>query len=58
MISEKVFDEIKNHPALPVTELGEFDLKNVRRPVRVFAITAPGLVVPDAESMAGRTELA
>ncbi len=58
MISEKVFDEIKNHPRLPVTELGEFDLKNVRRPVRVFAITAPGLVVPDAESMAGRTELA
>ena len=55
MISGKVFDEIKNHPELPATALGEFDLKNVRRPVRVFAITAPGLVVPDPESMAART---
>ena len=36
MISGKVFDEIKNHPELPATALGEFDLKNVRRPVRVF----------------------
>ena len=55
MISGKVFDEIKNHPELPATALGQFDLKNVRRPVRVFAITAPGLVVPDPESMAART---
>ena len=55
MISGKVFDEIKNHPELPATALGEFDLKNVRRPVRVFAITAPGLVVPDAESMVAPT---
>ena len=55
MISGKVFDEIKNHPELPATALGEFDLKNVRRPVRVFAITAPGLVVPDPEAMAART---
>ena len=55
MISGKVFDEIKNHPELPATALGEFDLKNVRRPVRVFAITAPGLVVPDPESMAAQT---
>jgi class 3 adenylate cyclase len=52
MISGKVFDEIKNDPDLPATQLGEFDLKNVRRPVRVFAITAPGLVVPDADSIA------
>ena len=52
MISGKVFDEIKNHPQLPATALGEFVLKNVRRPVQVFAITVPGLVVPDAELMA------
>ena len=54
LISGKVFDEIKNHPELPATALGEFELKNVRRPVRVFAISAPGLVVPAAESMAAR----
>ena len=54
MISGKVFDEIKNHPELPATALGEFDLKNVRDPMRVFAITAPGLVVPDPETMVAR----
>ena len=51
LISGKVFDEIKNHPGLPATALGKFVLKNVRRPVRVFAITVPGLVVPDSEAM-------
>jgi len=55
MISGKVFDEIKNHPELPATALGEFDLKNVRRPIRIFAIAAPGLVVPDPKSMSSRT---
>ena len=55
MISGKVFDEIKNHPELPATALGEFILKNVRLPVRVFAITAPGLVVPDAESIVAQS---
>ena len=56
MISGKVFDEIKNHPDLPATALGEFEMKNVRRPVQVFAISAPGLVVPDASSMDSRAE--
>ena len=42
VISGKVFDEIKNHSELPATALGKFHLKNVRRPVRVFAITVPG----------------
>ena len=55
MISGKVFDEIKNHPELPATSLGEFVLKNVRLPVRVFAITAPGLVVPDAKSIVAQS---
>lgn len=56
MISGKVFDEIKNHPELPATALGEFVLKNVRLPVRVFAVAAPGLVVPDAKSIVTQAE--
>ncbi len=52
MISGKVFDEIESHPELPATAVGECGRKTVRRPVRVFAITVPGLVVPDPELMA------
>ncbi len=46
LISGKVFDEIKNHPSMPAKSLGEFDLKNVKRPVRVFALQNEGLNVP------------
>lgn len=45
-ISEKVYDEVKNQPSVQTISLGEFDLKNVDKPVEVFAITNPGLVVP------------
>ena len=51
LVSGKVFDEIKNHPELPATGLGEFELKNVQRPVRIFALSVPGLVVPDPKQM-------
>ena len=51
LVSGKVFDEIKNHPELPATGLGPFELKNVQRPVQIFAISAPGLAVPDPKQM-------
>ena len=51
LISGKVFDEIKNHPELPAQALGQFELKNVKRPIRIFAVSAPGLVVPDPKRM-------
>jgi adenylate cyclase len=37
-ISEKVFDEIKNHNDFRTQEMGYFELKNVKEPIRVFAI--------------------
>ena len=46
LISGKVFDEIKNHPSMPAKSLGKFDLKNVKRPIRVFALQNEGLNVP------------
>jgi TolB-like protein/Flp pilus assembly protein TadD len=46
LISGKVFDEIKNHPSLSTVPCGVVRLKNVKQPVRVFAITNAGLNVP------------
>jgi TolB-like protein/class 3 adenylate cyclase/Flp pilus assembly protein TadD len=54
LVSAKVFDEIKNQRGLDAVSLGEFDLKNVRRPMEVFALVADGLVLPRADALADR----
>ena len=45
-ISEKVYDEIKNQENINTREMGYFELKNVKHPVRIFAIANDGIVVP------------
>ncbi len=56
MISDKVYDEVKNHQELSTLSLGEFELKNVRRPIEVFAIGNEGLTVPKREEMKGKVK--
>ena len=46
LVSDKVFDEIKNQAGIQTTSLGRFKLKNVQREVEVFAISNEGLVIP------------
>ena len=46
LISGKVFDDVKNHQAFKKVSLGAFDLKNVKKPVEVYAIGNEGLAVP------------
>ncbi len=46
-ISDKVYDEIKNQKSIQTQTIGTFELKNVGRPVNVFAISNEGLVVPE-----------
>ena len=55
LVSDKVFDEIKNQEAIKSVELGYFELKNVKQPLRVHAISNMGVVVPSRESMKGKT---
>ena len=54
-ISEKVYDEIKNHSTFSTLEMGYFELKNIKQPVRVFAITNNGIVVPRRNELRGKT---
>src|SRR3954454_11827097 len=54
-ISEKVFDEIKNQENLTAREMGYFELKNVVRPIRIFAIDNKGIVVPTRDALKGKT---
>ena len=50
-ISEKVYDEVKNQPGIHTLSMGIFELKNVDKPMEVFAIANKGLVVPDRDTM-------
>src|SRR3954462_5625568 len=54
-ISEKVYDEIRNQENLTAREMGYFELKNVVRPVRIFAIDKKGLIVPTRSELKGKT---
>jgi TolB-like protein/class 3 adenylate cyclase len=51
LISEKVYDEIKNHPEINTFPMGSFELKNVKKPVEVFAIANEGLTVPSEQDL-------
>jgi len=55
-ISEKVNDEIRNQENITSHELGYFELKNVKQPVRVFAISSGGLLVPSRDEIRGKTK--
>lgn len=46
LVSGKVFDEIKNKPEIRTRSLGSFNLKNIKHPVRVYAIANQGLAIP------------
>lgn len=55
-ISEKVYDEIKNHENIKTREMGFFELKNVKQPVHLFAIANEGIVVPSRDELKGKTK--
>ena len=56
LISEKVFDEIRNKQNIQTRELGYFELKNISQPIRVFAIANSGIHVPPREALKGKTK--
>lgn len=46
LISDKIFDEIKNQNEIKTSLLGKFNLKNVKRQVEVYAVANDGLAIP------------
>ena len=55
-ISEKVYDEIKNHEYIKTRDLGFFELKNVKQPLHLFAIANAGIKVPSRDELKGKTK--
>ena len=56
-ISEKVYDEIKNQKSIKTSMLKTFKLKNVEKPIEVYAISNVGLIVPKIEDNGGKTDI-
>src|SRR5678816_1934425 len=55
-ISGKVHDDIKNQKDIQTVSLGKYVLKNVKEQVEIFAISNPGMVVPEVHSLKGKGE--
>lgn len=55
-ISDKVYDEVKNQESIQATRLKAFHLKNIEKPIVVYAISNEGLAVPNPEDIKGKTE--
>lgn len=55
-ISEKVYDEIKNQESINATWLKMVKLKNVAKPMSIYAISNEGLLVPEAKDIKGKTD--
>ena len=51
LVSDRVQMEIKNHEEIRTQSLGLYELKNVEKPVEVFALANDGLVVPGTKEM-------
>jgi len=56
LISDKVNDEIHNHPGLKTLSMGTYHLKNIEREIEVFALDHEGLVKPVPNSLTGKTK--
>jgi len=54
LLSDKVNDEINNHPGLKTVSAGTYQFKNINRRVEVFALDHEGLVIPSPNSLKGK----
>lgn len=55
-VSDKVYDEIKNHATIQTQSLKSFEFKNVEKPIEVYAISNEGLVIPEWSKLKGRVQ--
>jgi TolB-like protein/class 3 adenylate cyclase len=55
LISDKINDELKNQKEISSSYLGQYELKNVKQPTKIYAINSEGIVVPTREQIAGKT---
>lgn len=57
LISDKIYDEISNHPELKVKSLGSYSLKKMPRKQALYALIDKDIVVPDRSYIQRRLTL-
>ena len=58
LLSDKLNDELKNHSTISTTSLGHFELKNIAKPVEVFAVSNKGIKIPKLQELKGKQKVA
>ena len=51
LLSEKVYQELANHPEINCVSYGKFRFKNVNNPIGIYALKSDRLVVPGREEV-------
>jgi len=54
LVSAEFYDKIKNNSSFSAVSLGQFEFKNVTKPLEVFALSNEGLFVPQRSKMEGK----
>jgi adenylate cyclase len=55
-ISSKAYDDIKNQKEISAVSMGRYLLKNVKEQMEIFAISNPGIKIPDIGVLEGKGE--
>lgn len=58
LVSDKINDELKNQTELSSVFLGRYELKNVKYPVKLYAIKSVGIVIPTPDQLVGKSAVA
>jgi TolB-like protein/Tfp pilus assembly protein PilF len=51
LVSEKINDELRNQTEISSVFMGRYELKNVKHPVKVYALKSDGLTIPSPEQL-------
>lgn len=54
MLSETVFNYIKNQSEFEAQSMGQFSFKNVAKPIEVYALHAGNIVIPSPQNLRGK----
>ena len=54
LLSDSIYNKIKNQAHLKMESLGEFEFKNIEQAIEVFALANDGLVVPERSQLSGK----
>jgi len=54
LFSEDVFQKIRNHSEFKTELIGEFEFKNVEKPMHIYALSNDGFPIPKKETITGK----